>query len=123
MRILGIDPGYAIMYDDLRKQSASEIVALDLPGYAIGGLSVGEPKDLMLEVLDKCVGYLPDNKPRYLMGVGTPDYLFEGVERGLDMNFSLILLRAPTDPSTKSITAILSARSVSTMNWSASFTH
>ncbi|MCI2061396.1 MAG: tRNA guanosine(34) transglycosylase Tgt [Eubacteriaceae bacterium] len=73
------------MYDDLRKQSAREIVDLDLPGYAIGGLSVGEPKELMLEVLDKCVGYLPDSKPRYLMGVGTPDYLFEGVERGLDM--------------------------------------
>ena len=70
------------MYDDLRKQSASEIVALDLPGYAIGGLSVGEPKDLMLEVLDKCVGYLPDNKPRYLR-MGTPDYLFEGVEEVL----------------------------------------
>lgn len=73
------------MYDDLRKQSAEEIVALDLPGYAIGGLSVGEPKELMCQVLDTCVDYLPDNKPRYLMGVGTPDYLFEGVERGIDM--------------------------------------
>ena len=60
------------MYDDLRKQSAEEIVALDLPGYAIGGLSVGEPKELMCQVLDTCVDYLPDNKPRYLMGVGTP---------------------------------------------------
>ncbi len=73
------------MYKDLRKQSAEEIVELDLPGYAIGGLSVGEPKELMLDVLDECVDYLPQEKARYLMGVGTPDYLFEGVERGIDM--------------------------------------
>lgn len=73
------------MYQDLRYQSAMEIVEMDLPGYAIGGLSVGEPKELMLEVLDYCVDYLPAEKPRYLMGVGSPDYLFEGVERGVDM--------------------------------------
>ena len=73
------------MYKDLRKQSAEEIVELDLPGYAIGGLSVGEPKELMLDILDDCVDHLPDNKARYLMGVGTPDSLFEGVERGVDM--------------------------------------
>ncbi len=73
------------MYQDLRYQSAMEIVELDLPGYAIGGLSVGEPKELMYEVLDYCVDYLPSDKPRYLMGVGSPDYLFEGVERGVDM--------------------------------------
>lgn len=73
------------MYQDLRYQSAMEIVEMDLPGYAIGGLSVGEPKDLMYEVLDYCVDYLPVNKPRYLMGVGSPDCLFEGVERGVDM--------------------------------------
>lgn len=73
------------MYADLRKQSAEEIVELDLPGYAIGGLSVGEPKSLMYEMLDGCVDYLPKEKPRYLMGVGSPDCLFEGVERGIDM--------------------------------------
>ena len=73
------------MYKDLRRISAEEIVEMDLPGYAIGGLSVGEPKDLMLDVLDDCVDYLPQDKPRYLMGVGTVDYLFEGVERGVDM--------------------------------------
>ncbi len=73
------------MYRDLRAESAKAIVDLDLPGYAIGGLSVGEPKELMLEVLDGCVALLPTDKPRYLMGVGTPDYLFEGVERGVDM--------------------------------------
>ena len=73
------------MYKDLRKQSAEEIVELDLPGYAIGGLSVGEPKEIMYEVMDDCIDYLPADKPRYLMGVGSPDCLFEGVERGIDM--------------------------------------
>lgn len=73
------------MYQDLRYESAQQIVEMDLPGYAIGGLSVGEPKDLMIEVLDYCVEYLPKEKARYLMGVGSPDYLFEGVERGVDM--------------------------------------
>ena len=73
------------MYKDLRRQSAEEIVKLDLPGYAVGGLSVGEPKELMYEIMDDCVDYLPADKPRYLMGVGSPDCLFEGVERGIDM--------------------------------------
>lgn len=73
------------VYKDLRKKSAEDIAELDLPGYSIGGLSVGEPKELMVEVLDDCVDYLPANKPRYLMGVGTVDYIFEGVERGIDM--------------------------------------
>lgn len=73
------------MYSDLRRQSAEQVVELDLPGYAIGGLSVGEPKPLMYEVLDACVDYLPAEKPRYLMGVGSPDCLFEGVERGIDL--------------------------------------
>ena len=72
-------------FRDLREKSARDIVDMDLPGYAIGGLSVGEPKELMCSVLDYCVDYLPENKPRYLMGVGTPDYLFEGVARGVDM--------------------------------------
>ena len=73
------------MYKDLRKDSAQQIVELDLPGYAIGGLSVGEPKELMYEIMDECVGFLPKDRPRYLMGVGSPDCLFEGVERGIDM--------------------------------------
>ena len=73
------------MYQDLRKRSAEQVVELDLPGYSIGGLSVGEPKELMYEVMDECVDYLPKEKPRYLMGVGSPDCLFEGVERGIDM--------------------------------------
>ena len=73
------------MYKDLRKRSAEQITSLDLPGYAIGGLSVGEPKELMYEIMDDCVDWLPADKPRYLMGVGSPDCLFEGVERGIDM--------------------------------------
>ncbi|MGI6751014.1 MAG: tRNA guanosine(34) transglycosylase Tgt [Anaerovoracaceae bacterium] len=73
------------MFVDLRYQSAMEIVEMDLPGYAIGGLSVGEPKEIMYHILDHCVEHLPWDKPRYLMGVGSPDCLFEGVERGVDM--------------------------------------
>lgn len=73
------------MYEDLRKMSAKDLVALDFPGYAIGGLSVGEPKDLMYKILNHTTNFLPENKPRYLMGVGTPEDLFEGVLLGIDM--------------------------------------
>lgn len=73
------------MYDDLREQSAKEITAIDFDGYAVGGLSVGEPKELMLQVLDNVTKFLPEDKPRYLMGVGSPDYLIEAVFRGIDM--------------------------------------
>lgn len=73
------------MYKDLREQSAAQVLQYDLPGYAVGGLSVGEPKELMYEVLDYTTPLLPEDKPRYLMGVGTPDCLFEGVIRGIDM--------------------------------------
>jgi len=73
------------MYEDLRRKSAEELLSLDFPGYAIGGLSVGEPKPLMYEVLEYTVPLLPVNKPRYLMGVGTPDCLLEGVRAGIDM--------------------------------------
>ncbi len=73
------------MYKDLREKSAKDLVALDFPGYAVGGLSVGEPKELMCEILEYTTQFLPGNKPRYLMGVGTPDYLLEAVIRGIDM--------------------------------------
>ena len=73
------------MYRDLRERSARELVALDFPGYAIGGLSVGEPKDIMYDVLDYTTPLLPAHKPRYLMGVGSPDALIEGAIRGIDM--------------------------------------
>ena len=73
------------MYGDLRKISAKDLVSLDFPGYAIGGLSVGEPAHLMNEMLEETVPLLPSDKARYLMGVGSPDYLIEGVFRGIDM--------------------------------------
>lgn len=74
-----------VTYRDLREESARVLTGMDFPGYAIGGLSVGEPKPLMYEVLDYTVPHLPKEKPRYLMGVGSPDALWEGVERGIDM--------------------------------------
>jgi queuine tRNA-ribosyltransferase len=70
---------------DLRRESAEYLGSLDFPGYSIGGLSVGEPKHLMHEVLDDCLPLLPFGKPRYLMGVGSPEDLLEGVARGIDM--------------------------------------
>lgn len=73
------------MYDDLRAISAKEITSRDLPGFAIGGISVGEPKELFLKMIDCTVPLMPEDKPRYLMGVGTPDYLIEGALRGVDM--------------------------------------
>jgi len=73
------------VFPDLRKKSAGDIVSLNFSGYAIGGLSVGEPKELMYEMLDYTVPFLPEEKPRYLMGVGSPDCLVEGVLRGIDM--------------------------------------
>lgn len=72
-------------YRDLREKSAREIVDMDLPGYAIGGISVGETKEDYIGVLDYAPDLLPEDKPRYVMGIGTPDYIFEAVERGVDM--------------------------------------
>ena len=72
-------------FPDLRKKSAREIVSLDFPGYAIGGLSVGEATQTMYDMLEETVPELPDDKARYLMGVGRPDNLVEGVMRGIDM--------------------------------------
>lgn len=73
------------MYKDLRIECANRLVDMDFTGYAVGGLSVGEPKELMYEMLDITLEHLPQNKARYLMGVGTPDCLVEGVMRGIDM--------------------------------------
>ena len=72
-------------YKDLRIECAKEMSQLDLPGFGIGGLSVGEPKEIMYDMLDEMMPYMPQNKPRYLMGVGSPDCLIEGVLRGVDM--------------------------------------
>ncbi|KHO62308.1 queuine tRNA-ribosyltransferase [Thermoanaerobacter sp. YS13] len=72
-------------YEDLRKECVQRLVDIDFPGYSIGGLSVGEPKNVMYDILDLTTEYLPEDKPRYLMGVGSPDDLIEGVIRGVDM--------------------------------------
>ena len=72
-------------FEELRKQSAEDLISLNFPGYAIGGLSVGEPKDVMNRVLEFTTPLLPDDKPRYLMGVGSPDSLVDGAIRGIDM--------------------------------------
>ena len=76
---------FAVIFPDLRKQSAEFLVSLNFPGYAIGGLSVGETKEQMYATLDATVPLLPENKPRYLMGVGTPEDLVEGIARGIDI--------------------------------------
>jgi queuine tRNA-ribosyltransferase len=72
-------------FPDLRRQSALEIVDIGFDGYAIGGLAVGESADVMYDIVGRCDGMLPADKPRYLMGVGTPENLLEAVERGMDM--------------------------------------
>ncbi len=73
------------MYPALRKDSLEGLMEIGFDGYAIGGLSVGEPKDEMMRVLDDLVGDMPENKPRYLMGVGKPEDIVEAVRRGVDM--------------------------------------
>ena len=72
-------------YKDLRIECAKDMAKLDLPGFGIGGLSVGEPKEVMYDMLEAIAPYMPEHKPRYLMGVGSPDCLVEGVLRGVDM--------------------------------------
>ncbi len=74
----GVDP-------DLRRRSADALVAMDLPGYAVGGLAVGEGQEMMLRTLEGVLPHLPSTKPRYLMGVGTPSDLIKSVQRGIDM--------------------------------------
>jgi queuine tRNA-ribosyltransferase len=73
------------VYDDLRRKSAEELLAMDFPGYSIGGLSVGEPKEQMAQMLEVTLPLLPPDKQRYLMGVGYPEDILMAVERGVDM--------------------------------------
>ncbi len=73
------------VYKELREKSAKEIIDLDFPGYGIGGLSVGESAEIMYEVLDYTTPLMPKHKPRYLMGVGAPENIVEGIKRGVDM--------------------------------------
>lgn len=82
-KVFGIIQGG--VHSDLRVQSATELRKIDFDGYAIGGLSVGEPTPLMYETIEATVPEMPENKPRYLMGVGTPRNLIEAVMRGIDM--------------------------------------
>jgi queuine tRNA-ribosyltransferase len=82
-RLLGIMQGG--VHEDLRREHAQEILELDLFGYAIGGLSVGEDKDELWQTAKTSSQLLPANKPRYLMGVGTPDDILEGIKSGIDM--------------------------------------
>ena len=82
-RLFGIVQGS--IFKDLREYSARELVAMDFDGYAIGGVSVGEPEDEMLQVVDWTAPLLPEDKPRYLMGMGTPRQIVEAVARGVDM--------------------------------------
>ena len=91
-RAFGDQPGKAMFgivqggdQPDLRIRSAERLAAMDLKGYAVGGLAVGEPQEVMLETLAETLPSLPANKPRYLMGVGTPDDIVESVARGIDM--------------------------------------
>ena len=72
-------------YPDLRKYSAIEKVKIGFPGYAIGGTSIGEPKDVFIKMVESSVPYLPKDKPRYLMGIGSIDMILQGVARGVDM--------------------------------------
>ena len=81
--LFGINQGCT--YDDLRIKHMQEIAALDLDGYAIGGLAVGEPNEVMYHVISEVEPYMPENKIRYLMGVGTPVDILEGVKRGVDL--------------------------------------
>ena len=81
--LFGINQGAT--FDDLRIKHMQDIRELDLDGYAIGGLAVGEPAEVMYHILDVVLPYAPENKPRYLMGVGTPSNIIEGVARGIDM--------------------------------------
>ena len=72
-------------FRDLREKAMQELVKMDFPGYAIGGVSVGEGKELIYQAVDWCAPFMPENKPRYLMGVGTPEDIWYSVEQGVDM--------------------------------------
>ena len=82
------------MYPELRRESAERTVEIDLPGYAIGGLSVGEPRNVTYEMVDAAIPCLPENKPRYLMGVGTPEEIVHYVAQGVDMMDCVLPTRA-----------------------------
>jgi queuine tRNA-ribosyltransferase len=82
------------MFPDLRRESAQRTVELDFPGYAIGGLSVGEPRSMTYEMVNSAIRSLPDDKPRYLMGVGTPEEIVHYASQGVDMMDCVLPTRA-----------------------------
>ena len=82
------------MYADLRKESAERLVELDLPGYAIGGLAVGEPREVTREMIARTLEHLPADRPRYVMGVGYPDEIEEYAKMGVDMMDCVLPTRA-----------------------------
>jgi len=84
---------------ELRRQSARYLVSLDFPGYAIGGLSLGEPKQSTQDMIDVTIPLLPENRPRYLMGVGSPEDILSGVSRGIDMFDSVLPTRVARNGS------------------------
>lgn len=81
--LFGIVQGGA--FKDLREYAATELAKMDFPGYSIGGTSIGEPKEVCFQMVEDAIRYLPFDKPRYLMGVGSLDYILGGIERGVDM--------------------------------------
>lgn len=91
-RLFGIVQGG--MYADLRRESAERLVELDLPGYAIGGLAVGEPREVTREMIGRTLEWLPKDKPRYVMGVGYPDEIEEYARMGVDMMDCVLPTRA-----------------------------
>ena len=98
------------MYKDLRTESAKVMSEMDFPGYSIGGLSVGEPKEEMIELLHHTTSHMPWDKPRYLRGVGTPDYLLETVASGMDMADCVIPTRLARHGTIITHTGMLSVR-------------
>ena len=99
-------------YKDLRERSAGEIIEMDFNGYAIGGLAVGEPTETMYDIVDFTTDFMPADKPRYLMGVGRPENLLEGIERGIDMFDCVMLTRNARNAYLFTYNGILSMRNV-----------
>ncbi|NIZ19313.1 tRNA guanosine(34) transglycosylase Tgt [Entomospira culicis] len=106
--LFGITQGN--FYKDLRKLSIEELAALDLPGYAIGGLSVGEEKQVFEEFVHYSTPLLPANKPRYVMGIGTPDYILQAVEAGVDMFDCVYPTRVARNGAAMSFDGLLSLK-------------
>jgi len=98
------------IFAELRRESAARLTSLDFPGYAIGGLSLGEPKEVMLAMVEETVACLPTDKPRYLMGVGSPEDLVENVARGIDLFDSALPTRTARNGALFAATGRLNIR-------------